>query len=312
MKILITGATGFVGKKLTTKLINSGHIVHVLTRDRQKAQTTFNNPDVTCFEWTNNLELPPLEAFAGINGVINLMGENIAAKKWSEEQKTILKQSRVDATINLVKAIELTQNSPLDFFISASAIGIYPVNKLQALDEDSELGHNYLAELCKLWEEATNGLTKTKRKVIIRTAVVLDKTGGALKKMLPPFQLGLGGPIGDGNQVMSWIHIDDLVNLYVCAANETVYNGIYNGAAPNPVNNFDFTKALGHALKRPTLFPVPQLPLKIVFGEMSSVILDSQKVISKKLPEVDFHFNYKTIDSALEAIFNRKMKSHDN
>lgn len=305
MKILITGATGFVGKKLTTKLISSGHTVHILTRDRQKANQIFKHPDAITFEWKNTLELPPIEALDGINGVINLMGENIAAKKWTEEQKTILKQSRVDATINLVKAIEANLKSPLNFFISASAIGIYPVNSNKTFDEDSPLGNNYLAELCKQWEAATNGLTKTKRKVIIRTAVVLEKNGGALKKMLPPFQLGLGGPIGDGNQFMSWIHLDDLINLYLCAANENIYNGVYNAAAPNPVNNFDFTKALGHALKRPTLIPVPTQPIKILFGEMSSVILDSQKVVSKRLPELDFHFNYKTIDSALNAIFKR-------
>jgi uncharacterized protein (TIGR01777 family) len=305
MKILITGATGFVGKKLTLKLLGMGHEVHILTRDKQKAKRLFPQAAATAFEWKNNLELPPLDALSGINGVINLMGENIAAKRWSDDQKRILKESRVDSTQNLIKLIEQNLSNPLDFFISASAVGIYPVNSSKVLTEESNLGHNYLAELCKMWEGATNGLTKTKRKVIIRTGVVLEKTDGALKKMLPPFQMGLGGPIGDGNQMMSWIELDDLVNLYASAATDNKFSGVYNAVAPTPVNNFDFTKALGHAIHRPTIFPVPTLPIKLAFGEMASVILDSQAIVSKRLPEVGFHFQYETVDSAFKAIFHK-------
>lgn len=305
MKILITGATGFVGKKLTIKLLEMGHQIHVLTRDREKAKSIFPQSEVSAFEWRNNFELPPIDSISGIDGVINLMGENLAAKRWSDEQKKILKESRVNATQNLVTLIEQNTSAPLDFFISASAVGIYPVNTPKVFNEESNLGHHYLAELCKMWEESTNGLTKVKRKVIIRTGVVLEKTEGALKKMLPPFKLGLGGPIGDGNQMMSWIELDDLVNLYALAATDNRYSGIFNGVAPTPVSNFDFTKALGHALHRPTLIPVPTLPLKLALGEMASVILDSQAVVSKRLPEVGFHFQYENIDSALNAIFHK-------
>jgi uncharacterized protein (TIGR01777 family) len=305
MKILITGATGFVGKKLTKKLLGMGHEIHILTIYKQKAKKIFPEAAVSAFEWKNNLELPPLESITGINGVIHLMGENIAAKRWSEEQKRVLKESRVDSTKNLISLIEQNLNTPLDFFISASAIGIYPVNSTKVLTEESNLGHSYLAELCKMWEEATSGLSKTKRKVIIRTGVVLEKNDGALKKMLPPFQMGLGGPIGNGNQMMSWIELDDLVDLYINAATDSRYSGIFNGVAPSPVSNFDFTKALGHAIHRPTIFPVPTLPLKLAFGEMASVILDSQSIISKRLPEVGFHFKYETVDSALNAIFHK-------
>lgn len=308
MKILITGATGFVGKKLTNQLIDLGHEIHVLSRDKHKAKEIFPQDRVTAFEWRNNLELPPSEALQGINGVINLMGENIAAKRWTAEQKKILKESRVDATLNLIKQIETTLNSPLDFFVSASAIGIFPVNTTKVLDEDSPLGNNFLAELCKQWEAATEGLSKTKRKVIIRTSVVLEKNGGALKKMLPPFKLGLGGPIGDGNQMMSWIHYDDLISIYLNAALDPNYHGVYNASTNSPVSNFDFTKALGSAIHRPTLIPVPVLPLKIAFGEMASVILDSQQVISKRLREVGFNFKYDTITKALEAIFAKVNK----
>lgn len=305
MKILITGATGFVGKQLTLKLLSLGHEVNILSRDKNKAKAIFPQEKVTAFEWKNNLSQPPAESIQGINGVINLMGENIASKRWSDDQKNILKVSRVDATQNLVQLIENNISSPLDFFISSSAIGIYPANSQKTFNEESELGHNYLANLCKEWEAATNSLTKVKRKIIIRTGVVLDKTDGALKKMLPPFQLGLGGPIGDGNQIMSWIELSDLVNLFTSAATDSHYVGIYNGVAPTPVNNFDFTKSLGSALCRPTLIPVPTIPLKIAFGEMASVILDSQAVVSKRLSEVGFKFNHENIDSAFKAIFKK-------
>jgi uncharacterized protein (TIGR01777 family) len=306
MKILITGATGFVGKSLTNRLLSKGYEINVLTRDKSKAKSVFPDSRVVAFEWKNNLELPPLEALEGVRGIINLMGENIGAKKWSADQKKKLKESRVDATKNLVKLVETNLTSPLEFFISASAIGIYPVNNKNILNEDSAPGHTFLAELCKMWEDATLGLSKTKRKIIIRTGVVLEKEDGALKKMLPPFKMGLGGPIGNGNQMMSWIHLDDLVNLYETAASDATYNGVYNGVAPTPVCNFDFTKALGDALHRPTLFPVPTLPLKIVFGEMSTIILDSQAVVSKRLLEKGFHFKYETVDAALNAVFGKK------
>lgn len=306
MRILITGATGFVGTVLTNKLIESGHEIYVLSRDKNKAKHIFPSEKVTAFEWSDNLVPPPAEAVTNIDGVINLMGENIGGKRWSPDQKRKLRQSRVDATLNLIKQIENVRTTPLDFFISASAIGIYPVNSPNTLNEDSHEGYSYLAQLCKDWETTLETLTKTKRKVVIRTAVVLDEGGGALEKMLPPFKLGLGGPIGNGNQMMSWIHRADLVALYMAAATDETYNGVYNACAPHPVCNFDFTKALGDALHRPTIFPVPTLPLKLVFGEMSTVILDSQAVVSKRLPEAGFQFKYETIDSALNAIFRKK------
>lgn len=302
MKILITGATGFVGKELTRKLQKMGHEIHLLTRDRKKAKSIFPEKEVSVFEWKNNLELPPLEAIAGINGVINLMGENIASKRWSGDQKRILKESRVNSTQNLIKLIENNLSTPLDFFISASAIGIYPVDNPSTLTEESMLGNNYLAELCKDWEKAIDNLTKVKRKVIVRTGVVLEKSDGALKKMLPPFKMGLGGPIGNGQQMMSWIELGDLVNLYVNAVTNINYNGIYNGVAPFPVNNLDFTKALGHALHRPAIIPVPTFALKLAFGEMSSIILDSQAIVSKRLGEVGFKFQHETIESALNTL----------
>jgi uncharacterized protein (TIGR01777 family) len=306
MKILITGASGFVGSALTCKLLSLGHEVHILSRNKDHLPALFNTDKVTAFSWSNQQTKPPVEAITGIDGVINLMGENIAAKRWSPEQKEKLRTSRVDATNNLIDLIEENSTKPLKFFISSSAVGVYPVNRDETFNENSTTGRNFLAQLCHDWEKAASKITKTERLVIIRTGVVLEKHGGALKKMLPPFQLGLGGPIGDGNHYMSWIHLDDLVNIFVNAATSSQYQGIYNGVAPTPVNNFDFTKSLGKALHRPTLFPVPDQMLKLVFGEMSSVILDSQKIVSQRLNDVHFKFQYPEIDSALHAIFGKK------
>ena len=303
MKILITGATGFVGTALAKRLLDDGHELNILTRDSGKIPEVLKNSRVQAFEWSDTSVLPPLEAISGINGVINLMGENISAKRWSDGQKTKLRDSRILATTNLTKLLDQNLSAPIEFFVSSSAVGIYPVNLPDTMTEESKLGKNFLADLCKDWEAAAYTLKKVKRTVIIRTSVVLEAHGGALAKMLPPFKLGLGGPIGDGNQYMSWIHLEDLVNLFATAATDSSFNGIYNGAAPHPVENFHFTKALGQALHRPTLFPVPELGLKLAFGEMSSVILDSQKVVSKNLHDKNFSFKYETIESAFSKMF---------
>jgi uncharacterized protein (TIGR01777 family) len=303
LRILITGATGFVGRALSERLLSEGHELSILTRNASNVPEFFQDPRVKIFEWHDTNTLPPIDSTQGISGVINLMGENIAAKRWSSAQKQKLRDSRILATNNLTKVLEENLSNPLDFFISSSAVGIYPVNQDATLTEESRIGHNFLATLCKDWEDAAYSLKKVKRIVIIRTAVVLEKHGGALAKMLPPFYLGLGGPIGDGNHFMSWIHLDDLVCLYVKAATDSSFEGCYNGTAPHPIDNFHFTKALGAALHKPTLIPVPAMMLKLVFGEMSTVILDSQKIISKRLPEANFSFRYETIESALNKIF---------
>lgn len=303
MKILITGATGFVGSTLTQHLLDQGHEIVILTRNKDRTPTLFKNSKVKIFEWKNYNTSPPIESIHGINGVINLMGENIGAKRWSDEQKKILYDSRVVATKNLTDIINKNISDPLNFFISASAIGIYPVNRNEALNEDSGIGDNFLAKLCHDWENAAHTIQNVSRLVIIRTALVLEKHGGALAKMLPPFQMGVGGKIGDGRHIMSWIHLEDLVNLYASAVTDTKFEGIYNASAPFPVDNIHFTKALGQALHRPTIFPVPAFILKLAFGEMSSIILDSQKIISKRLKEQNFKFKYETIEAALNKIF---------
>lgn len=302
MKILITGATGFIGSKLTQQLISLNHSVNILTRNKLKAEEKFKSDKINFFEWKDVTTLPPKEAFENIDAVINLMGENIGAKPWSEKQKIKLRQSRVEATQNIVNQIHNLKLSSLKVFVSASAIGIYPVNLKSNIDENTPAGYGFLAKLCQEWEDASISLEQSTRRVIVRTGVVLEKNDGALKKMLPPFQLGLGGPIGDGNQFMSWIHLDDVVNVYLKILNDTQFKGTYNAVSPNPVSNFDFTKALGHALNRPTLIPVPGIALKLALGEMSSIILDSQRIVPTNLISSGFQFKYEQIDSALDAI----------
>jgi uncharacterized protein (TIGR01777 family) len=303
MKILISGATGFVGSHLVKRFLQSGHEVNVFTRDIAKAEKIFNHKSLKAFQW-ETYQNPPIEAFDGIHGIIHLMGENIGGKLWTSKQKKILYASRID-TSRAIHQTLVKLDKDINFFVTASAIGIYPTNTKKVLDENSKIGNSFLSLLCKDWEDALTENNKAKRKVYIRTGVVLDKSGGALQKMLVPFKLGLGGPIGDGYQIMSWIHLDDLVDIYYQAAINPQMEGAYNAVAPSAVDNFTFTKALGKALHRPTICPVPAIALKIALGEMSSVILDSLHVEPKRLVERNHQFHYETIHDCFKAIFQK-------
>lgn len=306
MKILITGATGFIGSKLVHKLLEQNHEISVLTRDISKATPLFSHPRIRFYEWKNTQNLPPLDSIKDIEGVVNLMGENIGDKHWSQSQKTKLRKSRIDSTLNLINLIETNKKTNLKFFINASAIGIYPTHPTTIIDENSALGEGFLAGLCKDWEGTLNLLTKADRKVCIRTGVVLGEDGGALKKMLPLFKLGLGGKLGDGKQYMSWIHVKDLVNIYVEAINNSHYQGAYNAVAQNPVTNAEFTQSLGEALRKPTFFQVPAFALKMALGEMSSIVLDSQRIIPLRLNQERFHFEFQMINQAFAQLFAPK------
>lgn len=298
MKILISGATGFVGTKLCKKLESDGHQLVILSRNVHTAKEKLKLKDASFIEWSNYFVEPDLKNHTDIDGIIHLMGENIGDKRWSDEQKKILYSSRVSSAQSIINAIKQS-NTNLKFFITASAIGIYPTNTSEVLTENSKMGSGFLAKLCIDWENSINQLPETVRKVYIRTGVVLDQNGGALKKMLLPFKLGVGGIIGNGNQKMSWIHREDIVNIYAMAVNNSNFNGAINACSPNPVSNNQFTKALGSALHRPTIFPVPEIALKLMFGEMSAIILDSQAVKSDKLTGLGFQFKYPKIEEAL-------------
>ncbi len=303
MKVLITGATGLVGKKLTQKMCERGYQVIATSRDANKAKSLLPK-EVKIVEWKNFYELPPLEAVTGVSAIIHLMGENIGAKRWSKTQKKQLADSRIESAKNLIYLLKLN-NLKIDTFITSSAIGIYPVNTDQVLTEDTYKASGFLAELCQKWESASCDLDVINRHVAIRTGVVLGHNEGALAKMLPIFKLGLGGPIGDGLQMMSWIHIDDLVEIYIKCLETNEYVGAINAVSPEAVDNFTFSQSLAKSLNRPSLVLTPSLPLKLIFGEMSSIILDSQNVSPKRLINLNHSFKFTNIDDAFKNLHSK-------
>ena len=297
MKVLITGGTGFIGKKLVEVLSKKEEIeISVLTRGSTK-----NFGKVNYYHWNPENNIPGA-ALEGVDALINLMGENLSAKRWTDKQKKLLETSRVKNTGLLLQALKKT-NHPCKIIISASAIGIYPKNTDRELNESTELDTDFLGDLCKNWEDQIKFFNECERKVIVRFGVVLGREGGALSKMLPIFKLGLGGKLGSGEQYMSWIHINDLVNILIEALFDKRYKGIFNGVAPNPVTNQEFTKQLAKALHRPAILPVPAFALKLLLGEMSSIVLDGSRVVPQNLKNLGFVFKYPIIDLALAEIF---------
>lgn len=298
MRILVTGASGFVGQRVVKELLKNKHEVVVLTRNIAKSALNLGS-HCKFVQW-DAVSVPPLSAFEGVEGVINLMGESIADKRWDDAQKQKIHDSRINGTHLLIKAISELAKKP-KVLVSASGIGIYGNRDAEVITETSTTGNDFLANLCKEWEaEAFKAKDLGLRVAVVRTGVVLGRNGGALKKMLPIFKLGLGGPVGSGKQYMSWIHVDDLASIYVEAINNASIEGAVNGTAPYPATNKEFTKALGKALHRPAFMPVPTFALKSAFGEMSSVLLEGQKVLPTKIKEKKFRFHYPTLEMALK------------
>jgi len=314
MKIVVTGATGFVGAKLVerfqTKFGDRGldrsldHIV-VLARNLDKAnrqfpQSSFPNVEVVAYnpfalgDWA--------EVISGSDAVINLAGEPLAGVRWTDQRKQEIRDSRILTTKVLVKAIAQAPVKP-KVLISGSAIGYYGTSPDKSFDEYSDIGKDFLANVCRDWEAAADQVTGLDvRLVKLRTGIVLGM-GGAIAKMLPIFQVGGGGKIGSGKQWFSWIHRDDLVELIVYALENEQITGALNATAPQPVTNEDFTIAFSKAIKRPAFLPVPAAALILVFGEGATVLLDGQRVVPHKAQINKFEFQYPDIDSALRQIF---------
>ena len=279
-KIVLTGASGFVGTHLSKALSAAGWRVMALSRVE--------------------LAMAPASLAAIMHGaaaVINLAGAPVIAR-WSEAYKKKMRQSRVDLTRNLVQAMA-EMESPPSVFVSTSAVGYYASHCTHS-EKKGIMGEGFLPDLAHAWEtEALQAEELNIRTVIFRFAVVLGRDGGALKKMLLPFKLGLGGIIGDGKQAFSWIHIHDLLKAHFAALNNVSFQGIYNMTAPKPSTNYQFTKTLGKVLGRPTILPVPTFMLKIVFGEGASILSDGQAAVPKRLLENGFVFDFPDLEGAL-------------
>ncbi len=302
MKILLTGATGFIGQEILKILVEENHDIVILTRNEKSARKKLNFP-FECYEWQPEKGTPPAEAFHDLDAVIHLAGEGIAEKRWTNEQKRKIRDSRILGTKNLVEGLKNHLSKPLKSFVSASAIGFYGESNRDNLSHEDLLPlEGFLPSVCHEWEQSALEVSSQARTVILRVGVVLGANGGALKKMLPLFKFGLGGPIGFGKRGFSWIHIRDMARLFVTALHNENMQGIYNGVAPEPCTNLAFTKALSKSLKRPAIFMAPPIALKIALGEMSEVVLKSQFISSKKAEDAGFKFLFRDIESAINEI----------
>ncbi len=296
MKITVTGATGFIGKRLVERLLEQGHAVHIVGRTPRTPLPS----NVLFSLWNATAGEPPAECIAEADAVVHLAGEPVS-QRWTPEVKRRIWSSRVDGTRHLVQALARRQ-TPLPVLVSASAVGYYGSRGDEILTEQSPPGSGFPAELAVAWErEALQATALGTRVVVPRIGMVLGR-GGALALMLPPFKAGLGGRIGDGCQWMSWIHLDDLVNLILFAIETPALQGPVNATAPNPVRNAEFTQTLGRVLRRPTLFPVPLFALRLLFGEMSEVMLASQRVLPKAAEAAGFKFSFPDLGPALKHL----------
>lgn len=307
MKIVITGATGFIGPTLIHEYNRAGNKVSVLTRSMMTTRTS----SVSYVNWDAENPGDWEKEIEGADAVVNLTGESVA-QKWNAEVKNKILESRVKATRAIVKAIEKAKKKPA-VFINASAVGYYGDRDGETLDETAAKGNGFLAEVCSQWEaEAVKAEEWGVRTILLRIGIVLEKEGGALEKMLPPFQMFVGGPIGSGKQWMSWIHRDDLIHLISFLIEHKEACGIVNATAPNPVTNKEFAQSLGKTINRPAAMKVPGFVLKLKMGEMAKeMLLSGQKVLPKQAEKLGYQFTYPTLDEALKAIFGKEnLKKH--
>ncbi len=301
MNILITGGTGMIGHRLTELLLAKGHKVSYLSRKKEKM------PKVEVFQWDIQKGYIEEGALEAADYVVHLAGAGIADKRWTDERKKEIIDSRIQP-IELINSYLQKNNIQLKGFISASAIGIYGGDTGDVrLDENSELGNDFLAECTKLWEIHAKKMTNTARIVSVRIGIVLSEKGGALPKLVQPIRLGFGAALGSGKQFMSWIHVDDLCEIFVKALEDDTMQGPYNAVAPNPVTNQEMTSVAAQVLKKPLWLPnVPSFALKLVFGEMGIVVTGGNFVLNKRLSqETDFQYKFTNIKEALRDLLGK-------
>jgi uncharacterized protein len=303
MKIVIIGATGFIGSRLLSFLDREENDLTVVTRNVESAKERLGDIAEFC-EWDGKSPAPLDEIIKDAWAVINLAGENLASGRWSQERKEHIISSRTESVSAVVDAINRSEKKP-DVLIQASAIGYYGSDFKKTFDENSAAGNNFLAEVTRKWEEATAGLNSEVRLVLIRTGIVIGPDGGALQQMARPFKLGFGGHIGSGKQYFSWIHIDDEVRAILFFLENKDTRGVFNLTAPNPVTMKVFARELGRVLHRPSWFHVPAFAIKTLMGQMGKeMLLASQKVIPAKLEKEGFSFDFEDVRMALTNIVN--------
>jgi hypothetical protein len=297
MRITLTGASGFIGARLIPQLEAAGHVTRILGR---KAKPGL--PAGTGFSiWDPAKGPPPREALDDADAIIHLAGEPVA-QRWTPEVKRRIRASRVGVTGQLIDALSEQPHKP-SVLVSASAVGYYGNRDDEVLTESSAPGKGFLPEVCVEWEKAATGAAGLGMRVVpIRIGVVLGRDGGALAGMLPPFRLGLGGRLGSGRQWMPWIHLDDICALIRFVLEHPEVSGPLNGAAPNPVRNVDFTAALGRALARPALLPIPEFGIRLLYGEMSEILFASQRVHPRAAQAAGFEFRHPEIFAALKDV----------
>lgn len=299
MKVLVTGSSGLVGSALVDFIHTGGHQVRKLIRGEWT-----KDPEGIAWDPEHGAFDP--EELEGLDAVVNLSGENISNHRWNIEVKKKIYDSRVEGTKDLCRTLKQLKRPP-KVLINASATGYYGNRGDEILTEQSSPGSGFLADVCKDWEAAADEAKSAGIRVVkIRTGMVLSGLGGALTKMLLPFQLFLGGNLGDGNQYMSWITINDLIGIIYHAITHNDIEGPINTVSPNPVTNKEFTKTLGKIVKRPTIFTVPKFAGRLAFGEMADELLfSSQRVIPKKMQGTDYHFQYPDLEPALRHVLGK-------
>ena len=298
--VLVSGATGFIGRRLCAALKERGVPFTAFSRRPDRAKSLL--PGVKeAYRWRPKLEPAPLAAIQGAGALVHLAGESVAGR-WNADKKRDIRQSRVVGTRHLVDAIGEAKSKP-GVLVCASAVGYYGNRGEEELHEESGPGSDFLAEVCQAWEaEARRAEAFHVRVVSLRIGMVLGREGGALKPMLVPFKLGLGGPVGNGQQWMPWVSLDDLIGIILHAIEFGKVKGPVNVAAPNPVRNREFTKTLAHLLHRPAFLPTPVFALKLLLGEFADLLTTSQRVIPKRIQEAGYTFRHPTLEEALRAI----------
>lgn len=299
-KVLITGATGFIGKRVCDTLQTKDYVVSAVSRDPERAKEKLQSVE-EIYAWQPETEQLPSDAISEGQAVIHLAGEPIAGR-WNAKKKQRIRDSRVLSTQNLVSSLTSSESKP-DVLVCASAIGLYGATGEDSLTEESSAGTDFLAEVCQEWEAEGQKASELGIRVVhVRIGLVLGLGGGLLEQVLPPFKIGAGGKLGSGKQWMSWIHIDDVVGIIMHSLENEEIQGALNATAPNPVRNIEFTQTLGSVLRKPAIFPVPAFGLRLLMGEFAEFVVLSQNVLPEKTEASGYEFQYSTLETALSDL----------